>query len=114
MALTKDSVILLDSLVNILKLLILGPIWLPLVGCYPYLKKLHLKKKYLHLAGSVLHEIYGPVVGLKLGFDKVVLVSGYEGFKEVCGNECFDGRPDGLFFRLRSFGERLGWFSQIC
>lgn len=87
---------------------------MPLVGCYPYLKKLHLKKKYLHLAGSVLHEIYGPVVGLKLGFDKVVLVSGYKGFKEICGNEYFDGRPDGLFFRLRSFGERLGWFSQIC
>lgn len=72
------------------------------------MKELHLKNKHLHLAAMALHKIYGPVVGLKLGFSRVVLVAGYDKVKEACRNELLDGRPDGLFFRMRGFGELYG------
>lgn len=55
-----------------------------------------------------LADMFGSVVGLRLGRDLIVIVSGYELVKQVSTREDFDGRPDGFFFRLRSFGERLG------
>ncbi|KAH1010291.1 hypothetical protein HUJ05_004608 [Dendroctonus ponderosae] len=38
----------------------------------------------------------------------VVTVSGPAAIKEVLTRAEFDGRPDGFFFRLRTFGKRLG------
>ncbi|XKL66993.1 hypothetical protein PGB90_010413 [Kerria lacca] len=86
----------------------IGPIWFPIVGCYHQIKSMHTKKNYYHLVWDHLSEIYGSIVGLKLGFTRIVVVSGYDAVKEVLCGEVFEGRPDGFFFRLRSFGERLG------
>lgn len=72
------------------------------------MKSLYVKKKFYHLVWAHYHEIYGPVVGLKLGCQRIVSVSGYEAVRQVMLNEVFEGRPDGFFFRVRSFGERLG------
>lgn len=47
-------------------------------------------------------------MGLKLGRNKVVCVFGAEAVKEILNREEFDGRPDGFFFRMRTFGKRLG------
>ncbi|XP_054289481.1 methyl farnesoate epoxidase-like [Macrosteles quadrilineatus] len=52
--------------------------------------------------------MYGPLVGLRLGRDCIVLVSGYPLVKETLQREEFEGRPDGFLFRLRAFGKRLG------
>lgn len=55
-----------------------------------------------------MQKIYGSVVGLKLGSNKIVIVSGYEAVQQTFLKKEFEGRPDGIFFRLRSFGGRLG------
>lgn len=38
----------------------------------------------------------------------MVTVSGAAAVREVLTRDEFDGRPDGFFFRLRTFGKRLG------
>ncbi|KAI8426385.1 hypothetical protein MSG28_005232 [Choristoneura fumiferana] len=53
-------------------------------------------------------QIYGDVVGLQLGFINVVVVSGKDFIKEVSSREVFDGRPNGFFYMMRSFGKKIG------
>lgn len=67
---------------------------------------------YIHLVWQDLHEIYGNVVGLRLGRDLVVTVFGPEAVREVLTREELNGRPDGYFFRMRTFGKRLGTYLQ--
>lgn len=52
--------------------------------------------------------MYGPIVGVRMGRDAIIIVSGYPLVKEVLSREEFEGRPDGFLFRLRAFGKRLG------
>ncbi|KAG8313365.1 hypothetical protein J6590_001832 [Homalodisca vitripennis] len=85
-----------------------GPGWLPVVGNLLMFYNLRKKLGFTHLVWSRLAEIYGPVTGLRLGRDLIVIVSGQQHIKEVSIKDDFDGRPDGFFFRLRSYGERLG------
>lgn len=51
---------------------------------------------------------YGDLIGLKLGTVNVVVVAGKDLIKEVLFREIFDGRPDGFFYTIRSFGKKLG------
>ncbi|XP_066592768.1 methyl farnesoate epoxidase-like [Prorops nasuta] len=85
-----------------------GPPWLPLVGCYPLFQKLRSKYGYTYLAFQEISKKYGPIVGLKLGNQKIVFISSYDLVKEALLRDEFNGRPDGFFFRVRSFGERRG------
>nr|CAD7453710.1 unnamed protein product [Timema tahoe] len=85
-----------------------GPSWLPLVGNYPLLRRELARLKYHYQVWAHLGARYGPVVGLRLGRDLVVLVSGYTAIRAVLTREEFEGRPDGFFFKLRTFGQRLG------
>lgn len=85
-----------------------GPRWLPFVGCFPLFYRLRSKHGYVHLAANELTEKYGPVLGIKLGKQRIVIVSSYELIKDVLTREEFNGRPDGFFFRLRALGERRG------
>lgn len=85
-----------------------GPSWVPLIGNFSYYRRRHSSLGYHHLVWAELVEKYGPVVGLKMGRNLVVTVSGAEAVKEVLSRDEFDGRPDGFFFRLRTFGKRLG------
>nr|CAH7744053.1 unnamed protein product [Callosobruchus chinensis] len=85
-----------------------GPSFLPVVGNYLLYRSMHKKLGYHHLVWTYLDKKYGDVVGMKLGRNYVVAASGPEAIKEVLTREDFDGRPDGFFFRLRTFGKRLG------
>lgn len=71
---------------------------------YRILREVH----FTHLAWQRLREQYGPLVGLRLGKDRIVLVSGYPLVKEILSKEECEGRSDGFLFRLRAFGKRLG------
>uniref|UniRef100_A0A182KGU1 C2H2-type domain-containing protein n=1 Tax=Anopheles christyi TaxID=43041 RepID=A0A182KGU1_9DIPT len=64
--------------------------------------------QYFHLMWSALCQQYGPIVGVRFGQDRIIVVSGREAIRAMYGKEQFDGRPDGYFFRMRSFDQRLG------
>ncbi|XP_015517474.2 methyl farnesoate epoxidase [Neodiprion pinetum] len=86
-----------------------GPRGLPLVGNIFDLKRLVRDTKFHYRAWSRLAELYGPVVGIRLGFsDPMIIVSGKEAVTEMLNREEFDGRPDGFLFRHRTFGARRG------
>uniref|UniRef100_A0A182NGX5 Cytochrome P450 n=1 Tax=Anopheles dirus TaxID=7168 RepID=A0A182NGX5_9DIPT len=85
-----------------------GPIWLPFIGSGLVVLKLARSLKYFHLMWSALSQQYGPVVGVRFGQDRIIIVSGREAIRAMYAKDQFDGRPDGYFFRMRSFGQRLG------
>ncbi|CAL7939979.1 unnamed protein product [Xylocopa violacea] len=85
-----------------------GPKWLPLIGCFFTFRRLKLKHKYAYLAFQELMETYGPILGLKLGNQKIVVISTHDLVKKVLLQDEFNGRPDGFFFRVRAFGKRKG------
>lgn len=69
----------------------------------------HLKKlKFYHLLWQSLANIHGPLVGLRFLNKFVVIVSGKDLVKQLYNREELNGRPDGFFFRIRTFNERLG------
>ncbi|XP_021181458.3 farnesoate epoxidase isoform X1 [Helicoverpa armigera] len=85
-----------------------GPTPLPILG--------NLLSVALNLRSKIPHHtlwrrwanLYGNLLGLRLGLINVVIVSGKDLIKEVSTREVFDGRPDGFFFMMRSFGKKLG------
>ncbi|XP_063924929.1 probable cytochrome P450 305a1 isoform X2 [Zophobas morio] len=82
-----------------------GPIWFPIVGNQVQLRILSKSLGGLHLALSYLSQKYKTgVLGLKLGKEYIVSVSGYPLIKEVFTREEFEGRPENFFFKMRSFG----------
>ncbi|XP_063920154.1 methyl farnesoate epoxidase-like isoform X2 [Zophobas morio] len=85
-----------------------GPSWVPIVGNFLDFRKRLATIGYHHLVWKEFSEEYGSVVGLKMGRNFVVTVFGADAVKEILTREEFDGRPDGFFFRLRTFGKRLG------
>ncbi|XP_059488655.1 probable cytochrome P450 305a1 [Neocloeon triangulifer] len=86
-----------------------GPPWLPFVGCAPQLKSLTKKLGFQHNVFLWLSERFkSPVVGLRLGSQSVVAVSGYHAVKQIFTREEFEGRPDTFFIRMRSMGTRKG------
>lgn len=64
--------------------------------------------KFHHHIWQYLTARYGNIVGLRLGKDRVVIISGREAIRKFYQMTEFDGRPDGFFFRVRSFDKRLG------
>ncbi|XP_012255527.2 methyl farnesoate epoxidase-like [Athalia rosae] len=85
-----------------------GPRWLPFVGCFPHFYQLRSKYGYVHLAIRELAEKYGSLTGIKLGKQRIVVVSTHDLIKKILTCDEFNGRPDGFFFRVRAFGERRG------
>lgn len=79
-----------------------------MIGCYPQFRVLLKTLGYCHLVWSDLTERYGNFVGLRLGKDRIVVVSGYEAIKHISSRDDCDGRPDGFFFQVRTFNQRLG------
>ncbi|OAD53438.1 hypothetical protein WN48_09994 [Eufriesea mexicana] len=84
------------------------PKWLPLIGCIFAFRRLKLKHKYAFLAFQELTKTYGPILGLKLGNQKVVVISTHDLVKKVLLQDEFNGRPDGFFFKVRAFGKKKG------
>lgn len=85
-----------------------GPSWLPVVGNLLLIKKLHSICGFYHLAWHHLGKRFGPVVGLKVGRERLIIVSGCEAIRQLYSADEFMGRPDGFFYRLRTFEKRLG------
>jgi len=85
-----------------------GPAWIPLIGCLLKFTWLRSKYGYIYLTVQDLARTYGPILGLKLGNQKVVVISTYDLVKKALLQDEFNSRPDGFFFRVRSFGKRKG------
>lgn len=85
-----------------------GPSWLPFVGNLFLIKNLHSVFGFYHLVWHQLTKQFGPVVGIKLGRERLIIVSGAEEIRQLYASDEFTGRPDGFFYRLRSFEKRLG------
>lgn len=47
-------------------------------------------------------------MGFRVGRDRLIVISGREEVKEFYSREEFNGRPNGFFYRMRSFNRRLG------
>ncbi|KAL4717752.1 hypothetical protein ACJJTC_000901 [Scirpophaga incertulas] len=88
-----------------------GPKWIPILGCAAEAAKLREKTGYLYKAIKELSNTYckeAGVLGLKIGKDKIVMVNSLEANKEMLSNEDLDGRPKGIFYQTRTWGERRG------
>lgn len=86
----------------------IGPRWLPIIGCIPLIQELLDIFGFHHLVWQHFSLNYGPVTGFRIGRDKLIVIAGKDAIKEFYGRDEFNGRPDGFFFRVRSFGHRLG------
>lgn len=53
-------------------------------------------------------SIYGEVSGFRIGRCNLVVVSGIPAIKEFYSNEEFSGRPNGFFYKIRTFNKPLG------
>lgn len=89
---------------------ILGPKWWPILGCAIEVARLRKETGYLYKTCSDLSKKYGPVVGLKIGIDRIVVLNDYESIRTMLTDEDCDGRPTGLFYETRTFGSRKGNF----
>lgn len=75
---------------------------MPILGSALFVARLRKETKYLFRACTTMAEQYGPVVGLKVGKDRQVVVNNYEAMKEFLTNVELDGRPQGIFYSARS------------
>lgn len=88
-----------------------GPKWVPILGSAAEVYKLREKTGYLYKAVKELSRTYckdGAALGLKIGKDRIVMVNSLEANKEMLCNEDLDGRPKGIFYQTRTWGERRG------
>ncbi|KAM3955653.1 putative cytochrome P450 303a1 [Aphomia sociella] len=88
-----------------------GPKWLPVIGSAIEVSKLREKTGYLYKAVKELSALYckdSPLIGLRIGKDRIVMVNSLEANKEMLANEDIDGRPKGIFYQTRTWGKRRG------
>lgn len=85
-----------------------GPQWLPVIGTLVILQKLRSLYGFFHLIWYHFYKTYGPVVGIRIGRTPLVIISGKDAIREFYTIESFNGRPNGFFYRIRTFRKRLG------
>ncbi|XP_011310802.1 probable cytochrome P450 303a1 [Fopius arisanus] len=85
-----------------------GPKWWPFLGSALEVARLRKKTGYLHETFTLLGEKYGPIVGLKIGTDRIVVLNTYESMKSMLMNDDCDGRPTGPVYESRTWGKRRG------
>ncbi|XP_066586057.1 probable cytochrome P450 303a1 [Prorops nasuta] len=85
-----------------------GPKWWPVIGSALEVARLRRETGYLFKSCSELCKKYGPVVGLKIGADRLVILNSYESIKSMVANEDCDGRPIGPIYEARTWGKRRG------
>ncbi|KAJ0184021.1 hypothetical protein K1T71_000444 [Dendrolimus kikuchii] len=88
-----------------------GPSWIPILGCAIEVCKVREKTGYLYKAVNEMTKTYstdGHLLGLRIGKDRIVMVNSLEANKEMLFNEDIDGRPKGIFYQTRTWGERRG------
>lgn len=54
------------------------------------------------------YKNYGPIVGIRIGHNRLVIVSSRDAVREFYNIDAMNGRPSGFFYRIRSFNKRLG------
>ncbi|XP_061937436.1 methyl farnesoate epoxidase [Apis cerana] len=85
-----------------------GPKWWPILGCALEFSSLRKKNHYLFKTFSVLSKKYGPIIGMKIGINHVVVLNDYESIKSMLSNEDCDGRPIGILYDKRTGGINRG------
>ncbi|XP_048488731.1 probable cytochrome P450 305a1 [Plutella xylostella] len=86
-----------------------GPEWIPFFGCSSVVQNVTRKYGSQWKGFSELAKQYSTdVLGLKLGSELVVVVSGDKNIRQVFTEKEFEGRPDSFFIRLRCLGNRMG------
>ncbi|KAG5343836.1 CP303 protein, partial [Acromyrmex heyeri] len=105
--LLKIFFFLLFYITNIF-LLSSGPRWWPILGCALEIARIRQETGYLFKTCSTLCKKYGPVVGLKIGQDRIVILNDLESIKAMLTNKDCDGRPNGPFYKARTWGVILG------
>lgn len=86
----------------------IGPIWFPCVGILLQLPGLRKSHGFFHLIWYHLYKVYGSVVGIAIGSQHIVIVSGREAVREFYSTDAMNGRPNGFFYCIRTFNKRLG------
>lgn len=71
-------------------------------------KRLRNTYHFFHLVWYHFYEIYGPIVGTRIGNTRIVIVSGRDAIREFYNNDHLNGRPRGFFYRVRTFNKTLG------
>lgn len=54
------------------------------------------------------YKTFGPIVGIRIGHVRLVIISSRNAVREFYNMDAMNGRPDGFFYRIRSFNKRLG------
>ncbi|XP_078041055.1 putative cytochrome P450 303a1 [Augochlora pura] len=85
-----------------------GPKWWPILGSAMEIARLREETGYLFETCSALCKKYGPVVGLKIGTDRIVVLNDHESIRAMLTDEDCDGRPIGPVYETRTFGKRRG------
>lgn len=85
-----------------------GPKWWPILGCALEVARIRQETGYLFKTCSTLCKKYGPVVGLKIGKDRIVVLNDLESMRAMLTNEDCDGRPIGPIYEARTWGARRG------
>ncbi|EGI60832.1 Putative cytochrome P450 303a1 [Acromyrmex echinatior] len=81
-----------------------GPRWWPILGCAWEIARIRQETGYLFKTCSMLCKKYGPVVGLKIGQDRIVIMNDLESIRAMLTNKDCDGRPNGPFYKARTWG----------
>lgn len=79
-----------------------------MVGALLTLGRMLKVQRFYHLVWHHFYCVYGAVVGLRVGNNHVVIVSGRKAIKEFYTIDAFNARPNGFFYRIRTFNQRLG------
>nr|XP_018897749.1 PREDICTED: probable cytochrome P450 305a1 [Bemisia tabaci] len=86
-----------------------GPRGIPIFGNLFLIKRLSRAHGGLHRAfQQISREQKSSILGLHFGSSLVVVLFGRKYMKMIMSEEAFQGRPDNLFTRLRTMGERRG------
>ncbi|KAB0792396.1 hypothetical protein PPYR_14355 [Photinus pyralis] len=85
-----------------------GPAWFPFLGCAWELRRLHKEKGSLSEATQALATKYGPVVGARVGRERIVFVYGWKAIDEMLCRDELNGRPDNIATTSRTGGKRRG------
>ncbi|XP_033222656.1 uncharacterized protein LOC117176510 [Belonocnema kinseyi] len=85
-----------------------GPKWWPILGSALEVEKIRRKTGSLPATFTALSQKYGPVIGLKIGVDRIVILNSFESMRSMCTNDLCDARPTGPVYEVRTFGKRQG------
>ncbi|KAL2728797.1 putative cytochrome P450 303a1 [Vespula squamosa] len=85
-----------------------GPKWWPILGSAIEVARIRKDTGYLFKTCSILSEKYGPVIGLKIGSDRIVILNDYNSVCSMLTNPACEGRPTSILYRERTWGKRRG------